>query len=678
MMTSSTLRTAIIIVLSAISCQSNKEYKSDYQNEDAAAIALAYPVANISVDGNVEDWPDDLIRYPIASILENKIETPDDLNAAFQVGYSEQDNSIYLLVEVRDDIHIVNSQTEVLTSDQDQCLLYLDKQHHPNGSGVNVFSFNELYKEIDDASSSWDPSVKNTDWKDVTVVSKRNGSETIYEIQIVFENGISAGKAIGLDFMIYDNDIPEQEDEITRISWRNTEGKTNAPFRLGHVLLVKKGTKTGVIEGNLKWKKDSLGYPINKIRISSKVDPTFWVREAVDTTGHYATKLPEGTYEIAPEWGIYNGGDIQYKVNKKSIRVEVKPNQMVKAPDLEIEIMDPLDILPQKGILIQNPKDKYQQIDQFVKTYMEFYEIPGVSMAIIENGKVSYHHTYGVKNAYSKEKVDSETIFQAASITKPVFAFSVLSLAEKGIIDLDKPLYQYLPFEEIAYDDRYKLITARHVLSHKTGFPNWRNGRMTIDFEPGTQFQYSGEGFEYLKRVVAHITQKDILEVLDEEVLTPLNLKNFYFVKSDHLFQVVANGHDDNYPNKISLPDKPGMAWSMHTEAKSFANFAIALLDRKGLNPETYQDMFFKHTVTNKYDDSNLEGWKSYFGLGIQIEQTPLGPAFGHGGNNGDFKCEFKVYQDLKMGFIIFTNSNTGDQLATWALEQFLITGKIK
>jgi CubicO group peptidase (beta-lactamase class C family) len=110
------------------------------------------------------------------------------------------------------------------------------------------------------------------------------------------------------------------------------------------------------------------------------------------------------------------------------------------------------------------------------------------------------------------EKVNDLTLYEAASITKPVFAFAVQRLAERGVIDLDKPLYLYLPYEDIAYDDRYKLMTARHVLTHRTGFPNWRSmnedGKLNLKFTPGTGYGYSGEGFEYLKMVIEKITGK--------------------------------------------------------------------------------------------------------------------------------------------------------------------------
>ncbi len=122
------------------------------------------------------------------------------------------------------------------------------------------------------------------------------------------------------------------------------------------------------------------------------------------------------------------------------------------------------------------------------------------------------------------------------------------------------------------------------------------------------------------------------------------------------------------------LPKAPGMAWSMHTEAKAFASFVLGLWHKKGLKPTTYQDLFRHHS---KVSYVYLPGWQEYFGLGISMETTPFGPTFGHSGDTGDFKALFKMYKDLKVGFILFTNSNNGNELNR-AIERYLITGKLK
>ncbi|MEO1655178.1 MAG: serine hydrolase domain-containing protein, partial [Bacteroidota bacterium] len=392
-------------------------------------------------------------------------------------------------------------------------------------------------------------------------------------------------------------------------------------------------------------------------------------------------QLPPGEYEVTSSWRFYrpdDNGRTKVDTPKSRIRVKIKAGETLQAPDLVLIPAQKPDILPAKGILADFDPQKPQFLDALIKTYQDFYEIPGVSLALIKDGKVIYHQTYGYKNYLTKEPVNGNTLFEAASISKPVFAFAVLRLAERGIIDLDKPLHTYLTFPDIAYDERYKLMTARHVLSHQTGFPNWASnnpdGKIDLKFTPGQGYGYSGEGFEYLKRVVAHITQKDMDDILQEEVLDPLGLKPTYYSKTDdYLQKVVANGHYDNLPTRASLPAEPRVASSMHTEAKIFCNFILGVQNRKVLKPETYAEMFKKHTEIP--EDDRDHDWEEYFGLGLLFEKAPHGKVFQHGGNNGDFKCQFKMYEDLNMGFAIFTNSEYGDEL-TDHMDELLITGK--
>jgi CubicO group peptidase (beta-lactamase class C family) len=290
-----------------------------------------------------------------------------------------------------------------------------------------------------------------------------------------------------------------------------------------------------------------------------------------------------------------------------------------------------------------------------------------------------YHKTYGVRNTMTGEKVDDNTLFEAASITKPVFAFAVQRLAERGILDLDKSLWLYLPYPDIELDERYKLITARHVLTHRTGFPNWRwmneDGKLNIKFTPGTAYNYSGEGFEYLKMVVEKITGKKVEQILQEEVIEPIGLYHTFFSKNDSLQRMVAYGHYDRLPSNNDLPESPGMAYSMHTEASIFTRFMLYMLEQKGLTAQTYDTMFQKHSDYIYDPGDEKPKVPAYMGMSLEIRETPFGKSFGHGGNNGDFKCKFEVYKDKKMGYAIFTNSNTSDPLLE-ALRMFLVEGK--
>jgi CubicO group peptidase (beta-lactamase class C family) len=110
---------------------------------------------------------------------------------------------------------------------------------------------------------------------------------------------------------------------------------------------------------------------------------------------------------------------------------------------------------------------------------------------LIDDGKLLWQRAFGVKDAVSKEPVDSETVFAACSNTKPVFAYAVVKLCEKGVMEVDTPLTRYTSKRFLEGDPRLDLITARHVLTHTTGFPNWRHDQqpLAIQFTPGTKRQ---------------------------------------------------------------------------------------------------------------------------------------------------------------------------------------------
>lgn len=443
-------------------------------------------------------------------------------------------------------------------------------------------------------------------------------------------------------------------------------------------------TDSARVSGNLKWKENSItGFP-SKVKILGKGQPHLSIHAIVDSSGEYSVKLPRGTYVISPALDYYWGQQfIRIDDKNSQITITVASNKDVIAPVLEIDTISLPDLIPEKGILHDFNNKKARLLDEFIIKYLEYYEIPGVSLALILNGQVLYHKTYGIKNTYTHEPVNDETLFEAGSVTKPLFTFAVMRLVERGILDLDKPLFQYLPFKDVEHDERYKLITARHVLSHQTGFPNWanrnKNGQFHLLFTPGTKFGYSGEAFEYLKRVIEHITGKEIRIILKEELISPLNLKNIYFEKNEYLLKNAANGHIDNLPTNIRLIENPKVAYGVYTEAKSFATFMLALINRIGLKPETYNEMFKIQTTIPKDDSEKKDGWdiNSYRGLGFEIEKSPYGLIIGHGGSTSTgFTCYFNMFQDLNMGYAIFSNSNSGSILVQSPIMEFLITGK--
>ncbi len=103
----------------------------------------------------------------------------------------------------------------------------------------------------------------------------------------------------------------------------------------------------------------------------------------------------------------------------------------------------------------------------------------------------------------------------------------------------------------------------------------------------------------------------------------------------------------------------------------------LYLLEQKGLNAKTYENMLSKQSDYPLEPGDEKPKFPTYMGVSLEVRETPFGKSFGHGGNNGDFKCGFRVYKDLKMGYVVFTNSNTSNQLLQ-ALGQFFVEGKDK
>jgi len=302
---------------------------------------------------------------------------------------------------------------------------------------------------------------------------------------------------------------------------------------------------------------------------------------------------------------------------------------------------------------------------------MKQADIPGVSIALIRDGKTYWLHEFGVRNTKTNAPVTADTIFEAASLSKPVFAYGVLKLVDAGKLDLDASLSKYLPKPYID-DPRINQITARFVLSHRTGFRNWRNDDgLLIYFTPGERFSYSGEGFVYLQEVVQRITGMPINTYMKEAVFAPLGMTSSSYLWRDDYDQRTANGHDpDAQPEDKGKPKDPNAASSLQTTPRDYAAFLDALLNGKGLKPETLREMekpqiAVNPECTNCTDREPKELSKSVFwGLGIGIQETADGESLWHWGDNGAFKCYAVVYPKQKFGLVYFANSENGLSIA--------------
>lgn len=639
------------------------------------AVCYAYPVSGIKIDGNLSDWPKTALLYPLeVQLEEGQAYDKSDCSAFFQLGYDLKNRSLYIALEIMDDDIVEDSSGNPQWNSQDGVELSIDAQHLPFGSGVASYLYTKSLKHINKAA--FDPAANTASWDKVEVVILRKGNKTIYEYRIDLGDYLVVGKSLGIDFQVFDKD---SDGSFSVLAWGKGAPKYRNPNNLGDVILLKPTDQLATITGNVRWDKEFTERLPEQVRLHAK-ERSLWVDTAVDSLGHYAVRVPAGTYEVTLPDGFFHRNDNVYQTGiQPAHTISVKANQTAEVPIYTIPTAPAPDLLPAKGILHDFDANKAKEVDAFIETWQKYYRIPGVSLALIKDGQVVYHKNYGVCNSITQEPVDDNTLFEAASVTKPVFAFAVLRLVEKGMLDLDKPLYEYLPYEDIAYDDRYKLITARHVLSHRTGFPNWRwmnpDGKLDLKFTPGTNYGYSGEGFEYLKMVVQKITGKGVEQVLQEEVLEPTHLYHTFFSKNDSLVTMAAEGHIDNLPTGDGLPTSPYMAYSMYTESQAFTRFMLYLLEQKGLTASTYDEMLRLQSEFNYDEDEEKPKDKEYMGLSLAIRETPFGKSFGHSGNNGDFRCQFEVYKDLKMGYVIFTNADSSYPMIA-AMPQLLVEGK--
>ncbi len=251
--------------------------------------------------------------------------------------------------------------------------------------------------------------------------------------------------------------------------------------------------------------------------------------------------------------------------------------------------------------------DLEKQIPRLMKEAL----VPGLSIAIIKDAKLFWRRGFGVNNIASKEPVDNDTVFEAASTSKPVFAYAVMKLCERGVMDLDTPLTEYTTERFLLGDPRLDLITARHVLSHTSGFPNFRSKEepLAIHFTPGEKWSYSGEGYSYLQSVVTHLiggrvnptdcatfeaglkvcaTEPTIDAYMKANVLVPFGMTDSGYFWNDALETHMARGHDEKgRPSETSRkPTGPsvaryGMVGGLCTTPTDYAKFLIQIVDPK-------------------------------------------------------------------------------------------------
>jgi len=325
-------------------------------------------------------------------------------------------------------------------------------------------------------------------------------------------------------------------------------------------------------------------------------------------------------------------------------------------------------------------REALARIEERIPRAMEENKVPGLSMVLIEDAKVAWRGVFGVKDAATKAPVDHDTMFESASMSKPVFAYAVMKLVEDRKLDLDRPLTAYTPERFLKGDPRLDLITARHALSHTTGFPNWRSDAepLKIQFAPGSKWSYSGEGYSYLQSVVARLTGRPIEPYMKANLFAPFAMASSGYLWTPEFAGRMARPHGtvgnpkDNKKSAVADVARYGSSGALLATPSDYAKFLIEVIDPKP--PDAFRlsrDSLKEMTRPQVKVDAYL--FKSSWALGWQIRHSANGDFICHGGDNDGFHAMCAASMERKSGVVIMTNGENGWQLIQRQLMDDLI-----
>jgi CubicO group peptidase (beta-lactamase class C family) len=334
------------------------------------------------------------------------------------------------------------------------------------------------------------------------------------------------------------------------------------------------------------------------------------------------------------------------------------------------------------------------EIDATMTRLMKAGEVTGAGIAILNNGKVAYLKAYGFRDKEKNLPLTVDSVMSAASISKVAFAYLAMELVDDGVLDLDKPVYQYLPkplpeypkYADLAGDPRYKRITARMLLSHTSGFANWRwmedDRKLKIHFEPGSRYAYSGEGIDLLQLVVETIAKKPLDVLMQERVFQPLGMTRTSMVWQERFESDFANGYDE-YGRSVGAHrwKNADAAGSMQTTISDQARFLQAVMEGRLLKSKTRAQIvspqvqiLSKHqfpTLSDETTDENKSIRLSY-GLAWGLYWTPYGEVFFKEGHDDGWRNYAVAFDKEKSGLVILTNSGNGEGIFKDVLETLL------
>jgi CubicO group peptidase (beta-lactamase class C family) len=306
--------------------------------------------------------------------------------------------------------------------------------------------------------------------------------------------------------------------------------------------------------------------------------------------------------------------------------------------------------------------------DTEIENWLKENKVPTLGLGIIKDGKLQQIKVFGeLKKGIT---APYNTLFNVASLTKPVTAMVTLKLVSLGKWDLDEPIYNYWTDPDVSNDPSSKLITTRHILSHQTGFTNWRGNnedkKLHFEFPVGTKYQYSGEGFEYLREALEAKFKKSLNELATELIFEPLQMTdtNYFWEDQTDSLQFAIGYNNEGVAYETKKHKTACAADDLLTTVEDYGKFLTSVMKGEGLTETVFEDMI-THQVETKKD--------KYFGLGFEIYD--LGNreyALSHGGSDEGCQTIVFILPKTKEGIIIFTNADEGYRVFEKLIKHYL------
>lgn len=304
--------------------------------------------------------------------------------------------------------------------------------------------------------------------------------------------------------------------------------------------------------------------------------------------------------------------------------------------------------------------------------------VPGVSLATLRGGAPDAALALGVRGAHDPAPVDAHTVFEAASLTKPLVAYIALQMVDAGLLDLDQPLLETCG-TYVQDDPRAAAITPRHVLTHTSGLPNIvrEEAPLRTHFPPGERFSYGSSALGWLQRAMEKAGGMGLEQLAARRVFAPIGMVDSSLEWQPHFADNHAQGHDwEGKPEPKRRVERAHASWSLLTTATDYARFVQAVLAGRELSAHMQRAWFAPHVQARQ--GGNAEDLSGEFppdpevawGLGWGLE--PAHDCFFHWGNSPGFRAYVIASRRTGDGVVWFANSAGGLRFAHELVAQVL------